>query len=107
MTGLQEQYEKETGKSWFTNPVCHGELGFASWEYQKWLEEKITKIYSTSNIFEMKIHQCIDLNEEMTEKTINVSIPYVAVMRVNKGWIYMFWNSVSEGYDHYIFVSEE
>ena len=37
----QLQYEKETGNRWFTNPVCHGEIGFASWEYQKWLETKM------------------------------------------------------------------
>ena len=38
---LQKQYENESGEKWWTNPVCHGEIGFASWEYQKWLEQKI------------------------------------------------------------------
>ena len=38
---LQKQYETETGKKWWTNPVCHGEMGFASWEYQIWLEQKL------------------------------------------------------------------
>ena len=42
MTKPQEQYEKETGKQWWINPVCHGELGYASWDYQLWLEDKVT-----------------------------------------------------------------
>ncbi len=41
ITELREQYEKETRKRWWTNPVCHGETGFAAWEYQTWLEEKV------------------------------------------------------------------
>ena len=47
---LQEQYIEETGKRWWTNPVCHGEIGFASWEYQKWLETKLTEATARSNV---------------------------------------------------------
>lgn len=39
---LRQKYEEEIGKKWWTNPVTHGELGFASWEYQKWLEDKLS-----------------------------------------------------------------
>lgn len=34
------QFEKETGNKWMTVPVTHGELAFASWKYQLWLENK-------------------------------------------------------------------
>jgi len=47
---LQEKYEQETGKKWWTNPVCHGEVGFASWEYQKWLETGLTEANSEVNV---------------------------------------------------------
>lgn len=40
---LREQYENETGEKWFIAPVCHGDTGFASWEYQTWLEEKASR----------------------------------------------------------------
>ena len=30
-------------REWWTNPVCHGETGFASWDYQLWLEAKVAK----------------------------------------------------------------
>jgi len=41
---IREDYERTTGKRWLTNPVCHGELGFASWEYQLWLETQLFEI---------------------------------------------------------------
>jgi len=41
---LRLQFEKETKENWMTNPVCHGELGFASWNYQKWLEQKAIQV---------------------------------------------------------------
>ena len=41
---LQKQYENETGQKWFTNPVSHGEIEFASWEYQEWLENKVNQL---------------------------------------------------------------
>ena len=41
MTDPRELFEAENpGKSWFTNPVCHGELAFVSWDYQLWLESR-------------------------------------------------------------------
>lgn len=40
---LREQYKKETGKTWSINPVCHGELGAVSWEYQVWLESRLAE----------------------------------------------------------------
>lgn len=47
MKPIHEQYEEETGKRWFTNPVCHGEVAYASWEYQKWLEERASRMRQT------------------------------------------------------------
>lgn len=35
-------FEDETGKKAIEAPYCHGEIGFASWDYQLWLEEKIS-----------------------------------------------------------------
>lgn len=35
---LQEQFEKETGKRWYDVPYTHGEIAYASWDYQLWLE---------------------------------------------------------------------
>ena len=37
---VRNQYEAETGNSWMVVPVTHGENGYASWEYQLWLEAK-------------------------------------------------------------------
>ena len=39
---LEEIYQNETGKKWWVNPVCHGELGFFSDDYMKWLETKVS-----------------------------------------------------------------
>jgi hypothetical protein len=39
---LREKYEQETKQRWWTNPVSHGEIAFASWEYQLWLENKLS-----------------------------------------------------------------
>ena len=44
MIEIQKQYETETGKKWWINPVAHGELAFASAEYQEWLEAKVSQI---------------------------------------------------------------
>lgn len=41
MSKLRKQFEKETNKSWWINPVCHGEYAYASWEYQCWLERQV------------------------------------------------------------------
>lgn len=35
---LQAMFEKETGSKAIVFPVCHGETGFAAWDYQLWLE---------------------------------------------------------------------
>lgn len=39
---LQEQFKKETGKDAIVYPAAHGEVGYASWDYQLWLEGKLT-----------------------------------------------------------------
>ena len=44
-TDVREQFENETGEKWWTNPVCHGETGFASWKYQEWLEKKLSTAF--------------------------------------------------------------
>jgi hypothetical protein len=41
---LRLQFEKETKENWMVNPVCHGEIGFASWKYQIWLEQKAIQV---------------------------------------------------------------
>lgn len=41
---VQKEFETATGRDWMTNPVCHGELGFASWEYQTWLESQVLRL---------------------------------------------------------------
>lgn len=41
---IRKQYEIETGKKWFTVPFTHGEQAFASWEYQLWLEKKVSQV---------------------------------------------------------------
>lgn len=38
---VRNQFEDETGKGWMVIPVTHGENGYASWEYQLWLENKL------------------------------------------------------------------
>jgi transposase len=43
MKKIYEIYEEETGKRWFTNSVNHGEIAYASWDYQNWLEEKASR----------------------------------------------------------------
>lgn len=35
---VRNDFEKETGKRWMVVPVSHGENGYASWDYQLWLE---------------------------------------------------------------------
>ena len=41
---VRELYTSETGEGWMVTPVCHGEKGFASWEYQLWLERKLASL---------------------------------------------------------------
>ena len=43
-TELHEEYERSSGKKHWTNPVCHGELGFATWDYQIWLETEVIRL---------------------------------------------------------------
>lgn len=51
MREITEIYKEETGKDWMINPVCHGELGFASWDYQLWLEAKVQQLYGEPKKF--------------------------------------------------------
>lgn len=41
---IRNQFEAETGKGWMVIPVTHGENGYASWEYQLWLEQRVAKL---------------------------------------------------------------
>ena len=38
---VQKQYSEETGKDWMVVPYSHGQEGYASWDYQLWLEDKL------------------------------------------------------------------
>lgn len=58
MNKLQELYEKETGKYWMTNPVAHGELEFASWDYQVWLEKKASQL-------ELLVQEIVDIIDNL------------------------------------------
>lgn len=41
---LRKEFEEKTGQKWFTNPVCHGETGYASWDYQLSLEDEVIRL---------------------------------------------------------------
>ena len=41
---IRKQYETETGKKWCIIPYTHGENAYASWEYQLWLEKKVSQV---------------------------------------------------------------
>lgn len=41
MNELQKRFEESTKQKAFVNPVCHGEMGFASYGYHAWLEERV------------------------------------------------------------------
>lgn len=38
---IRKEFESQTGNMAIIFPACHGETGYASWEYQLWLEQKI------------------------------------------------------------------
>lgn len=38
-------YKRETGKDWKVIPHTHGNLAFASWDYQLWLEDNMISKY--------------------------------------------------------------
>ncbi len=38
---IRKEFESESGKKWMINPTSHGETGFASWDYQLWLESSL------------------------------------------------------------------
>jgi len=40
---INNEYEAFTGKKFWTKPVRHGDVAFASWEYQIWLENELVK----------------------------------------------------------------
>lgn len=44
---LRKEFEEKTGQKWFTNPVCHGETGYASWDYQLSLEDEVIRLRET------------------------------------------------------------
>lgn len=40
---IAERFEKESGKKWWVNPVCHGEMTFASDDFVLWLTDALRK----------------------------------------------------------------
>ena len=43
---LRKEFEEQTGNKAIVFPACHGETGYASWEYQLWLEQKLLEEYA-------------------------------------------------------------
>ena len=43
---LRKEFEEQTGNKAIVFPACHGETGYASWEYQLWLEQKLFEEYA-------------------------------------------------------------
>jgi hypothetical protein len=41
---LRKEFEEQTGNKAIVFPACHGETGYASWEYQSWLERKLASL---------------------------------------------------------------
>jgi len=44
---VREQYVNEIGKGWMVIPVTHGEYGYASWDYQLWLENRCAQQFAS------------------------------------------------------------
>jgi hypothetical protein len=43
---LRKEFEEQTGNKAIVFPACHGETGYASWDYQSWLERKLASLSS-------------------------------------------------------------
>ena len=43
---LRKEFEEQTGNKAIVFPACHGETGYASWEYQLWLEQNLLEEYA-------------------------------------------------------------
>jgi hypothetical protein len=54
---LRDEFEKETGEKWWTNPVSHGEMAFASWNYQLWLEKKLSTAFINGGLHQSSVSQ--------------------------------------------------
>ena len=73
---VQKQYSEETGKDWMV--VVKGNEGYATWDYQRWLEDKLSDATSPkeeqtpmevgiSRIREVMtwLSQCVDADHEL------------------------------------------
>lgn len=56
---VRRMFEEDEGKKWMTNPVCHGETGFASWDYQLWLENNLIQLQRQLDAVQLVANNCL------------------------------------------------
>jgi hypothetical protein len=66
-TALQDMYRAETGKEPLCFPFTHGENGYATWEYQLWLEASVCEEKETAKYWHnecQKLYKLLELESK-------------------------------------------
>ena len=75
---VRKKFETETGLKWWTNPVCNGETGFASWTYQGWLE---TSLRQREKEAERWHSEMLDVSRQLSESQKSLAEADEAIMK--------------------------